>query len=146
MDTPIGLLSLGFSGGYLVYVGTELKNVYIKPSCDIHHRAKNQLQEYFTGIRKNFELPIHGSGTSFQKRAWSVLCSIPYGSSISYKEQALRMGSPKAQRAVGGANGKNPLLIVVPCHRVISSSGDLGGYTAGVHRKAWLLNHESIHR
>ena len=142
LKTPIGHLSLGFWRAQLAYVGTTKMNAYTQPDQDIHHRAKRQLQEYFYEGRRTFDLPLLWSGTPFQERAWTVLSSIPYGTTLSYKEQALRMGHPKAQRAVGGANGKNALMIVVPCHRVISSNGTLGGFSSGAELKSWLLTHE----
>ena len=101
-----------------------------------------QLDEYFAGQRTSFDLPLEPKGTDFQRKAWVALTSIPYGETISYGEQAKRMDNPKAVRAVGGANGKNPFSIVVPCHRVIGANGTLTGYTGGMNRKEWLLSFE----
>ena len=143
VKTPIGHLSLGFSESRLVYVGTKRFDSYVKPFKEIHHCAQSQLCEYFYDGRQQFELPLFWSGTPFQEKAWKVLSAIPYGTTISYKEQAHMMGHNKAYRAVGGANGKNALMIVVPCHRVIASSGSLGGFSAGLNLKSWLLAHES---
>lgn len=106
--------------------------------------AKQQLEEYFEGERKEFTCPLVLQGTQFQKSAWKVLRSIPYGKALSYKDQALKMNNPKAVRAVGGANGKNPIPIIVPCHRVLQKSGDLGGFSAGLSYKRKLLNLEGI--
>ena len=101
-----------------------------------------QLTEYFAGARRDFDLPLRPQGTSFQQAAWQQLQRIPYGSTISYAEEAARLGRPTAYRAVGGANGKNPLPIVIPCHRVIAADGSLGGFSAGLAKKQWLLDHE----
>lgn len=102
-----------------------------------------QLQEYFQGIRKNFDLKLNPEGTSFQKQVWKQLEQIPYGKTVSYLDLAKQLGDVKAIRAVANANAKNPLWIIVPCHRVIGSDGSLTGYAGGLHRKEWLLNHES---
>jgi methylated-DNA-[protein]-cysteine S-methyltransferase len=101
-----------------------------------------QLQEYFAGTRQEFDLPLDVVGTAFQRDAWRALQTIPYGSTVSYGEQARRLGNPKAVRAVGAANSRNPVSIVVPCHRVVGSDGSLTGFAAGVDVKAWLLDHE----
>ncbi len=107
--------------------------------------AKNQLFEYFRGERKNFELPLNPLGTAFQKKVWNVLSTIPYGQTISYKDLAIKCGNSRAARAVGMANNKNPLPILIPCHRVIKQSGFLGGYSGGVEKKKILLNIEGIY-
>ncbi|WP_136468166.1 methylated-DNA--[protein]-cysteine S-methyltransferase [Flagellimonas onchidii] len=105
--------------------------------------AVSQFQEYFEGKRQYFDLKLNPSGTDFQKNVWKLLQEIPYGKTVSYLELSKKLGDPKAIRAVASANGKNPLWIVVPCHRVIGSNGDLVGYAGGLHRKKWLLEHES---
>ena len=102
-----------------------------------------QLQAYFAGGLREFKLPLAAEGTSFQQRVWRALCDIPYGETISYGELARRIGQPTASRAVGLANGQNPIAIVVPCHRVIGANGSLTGYGGGLERKRWLLAHES---
>lgn len=104
--------------------------------------AERQLAEYFAGERQVFDLVLEPMGTPFQLAAWQVLRTIRYGTTISYAEQARALGKPSAVRAVGGANGRNPLAIVVPCHRVVGADGRLTGYAGGVDRKAWLLDHE----
>ena len=101
--------------------------------------AEEQLCAYFVGERRAFDLVLAPRGTEFQLAAWRVLQTIPYGRTITYGEQARALGKPNAMRAVGGANGRNPLAIVVPCHRVIGSGGRLTGYASGLDRKAWLL-------
>lgn len=102
-----------------------------------------QLQEYFEGERLHFDLKLNPQGTLFQKKVWNALVEIPYGKTMTYMELTKQLGDVKAIRAVANANGKNPLWIVVPCHRVIGSDGSLTGYAGGLHRKQWLLEHES---
>jgi methylated-DNA-[protein]-cysteine S-methyltransferase len=101
-----------------------------------------QLDEYFKGKRQSFDLRLSLKGTEFQRRVWNELMSIPYGKTVTYRDIAIKLGNPHAVRAVGNANGKNPVSIIVPCHRVIGSSGKLTGYAGGLERKAWLLKHE----
>jgi methylated-DNA-[protein]-cysteine S-methyltransferase len=105
--------------------------------------ALEQLRAYFNGERTGFDLKVRMAGTPFQRLAWDALLTIPFGTTISYAEQALRIGRPGAARAVGSANGRNPIAIIVPCHRVIGSSGTLTGYGGGLPLKQWLLDHES---
>ncbi len=102
-----------------------------------------QLNEYFEGRRQEFSLKLNPQGTPFQKKVWKQLQLIPYGSTISYLKLSQQLGNTKASRAVANANAKNPLWIIVPCHRVIGSNGSLTGYAGGLHRKQWLLEHES---
>lgn len=102
-----------------------------------------QLHEYFNGKRKAFSLKLNPKGTNFQKKVWSQLESIPFGKTVSYLELSKQLSDVKAIRAVANANSKNPLWIIVPCHRVIGSDGSLTGYAGGLHRKQWLLEHES---
>ena len=104
--------------------------------------ASVQLQEYFSGERKTFDLPLAPEGTEFQKQVWNALLTIPYGKTVSYLDISRTVGNEKAIRAVGLANGKNPISIVIPCHRVIGSDGSLTGYGGGLWRKEWLLRHE----
>ena len=106
----------------------------------------HQLKEYFDGMRTHFDLQLNPEGTTFQKRVWDELKTIPYGKTISYLELSKQLGDVKAIRAVANANGKNPLWIVIPCHRVIGSDGSLTGYAGGLHRKKWLLEHESPYK
>lgn len=105
-----------------------------------------QLNEYFEGSRQQFDLKLNPQGTSFQKKVWEALKAIPYGKTRSYLQLSKQLGDVKAIRAVANANGKNPLWIIVPCHRVIGSDGSLTGYAGGLHRKQWLLNHESPYK
>jgi methylated-DNA-[protein]-cysteine S-methyltransferase len=104
--------------------------------------AVAQLEEYFHGDRRSFAVPLDARGTAFQQSAWTALCAIPFGTTISYGEQAAAMGDRRKARAVGAANGRNPISIVVPCHRVVGSGGALTGFAGGVDAKAWLLEHE----
>jgi methylated-DNA-[protein]-cysteine S-methyltransferase len=103
-----------------------------------------QLEEYFSGSRKEFDIPLDLQGTDFQKKVWTELLKIPYGTTISYKELAIRLGDLKCIRAAGTANGANPVSIIVPCHRVIGSDASLVGYGGGLWRKKWLLEHEGL--
>ena len=105
--------------------------------------AVKQLQEYFEGKRTTFNFPINPKGTDFQQKVWKALLEIPYGKTTSYMDLSKKLGDVKAIRAVASANGKNPLWIVVPCHRVIGSDGSLTGYAGGLWRKKWLLEHEN---
>lgn len=105
--------------------------------------ARGQLQAYFAGALRTFHLALRGEGTEFQRRVWKELLAIPFGETIGYAELARRMGQPTAARAVGAANGRNPISIVVPCHRVIGADGGLVGYGGGLAAKEWLLRHEA---
>jgi methylated-DNA-[protein]-cysteine S-methyltransferase len=108
--------------------------------------TKQQLTAYFAATLTEFELPLQIQGTLFQQRVWEALKTIPHGTTMSYGELAQQIGQPKASRAVGLANGQNPISIVVPCHRVIGANGKLTGYGGGIERKQWLLNHERLMR
>jgi methylated-DNA-[protein]-cysteine S-methyltransferase len=107
-------------------------------------RTRQQLSEYFARTRTTFDLPLDPSGTAFQRRVWDALRAIPYGTTTSYGELARRLGDASATRAVGAANGKNPIPIIVPCHRVVGSRGELTGFGGGLDRKRWLLEHEGV--
>jgi methylated-DNA-[protein]-cysteine S-methyltransferase len=112
------------------------------PAGEVLARAKQQLIEYLDGTRTTFDLPLEALGSAFEHRVWNALRTIPYGTTMSYGELALRLGDVSATRAVGAANGKNPIPIIVPCHRVIAANGDLTGFGGGLDRKRWLLEHE----
>ncbi|WP_027965861.1 methylated-DNA--[protein]-cysteine S-methyltransferase [Halomonas halocynthiae] len=105
--------------------------------------ASHQLAEYFSGQRQHFDLPLAPAGTDFQRRVWQALTEISFGETCSYGELAGRVGSKGGQRAVGAANGKNPISVIIPCHRVIGSNGKLTGYAGGIDRKQWLLSFEA---
>jgi methylated-DNA-[protein]-cysteine S-methyltransferase len=145
INSPVGQLLLQSNG-------IELTDIIIKPydhshsiTCPILLETSNQLTEYFQGKRQHFQLPLKMKGTTFQQQAWKTLLSIPFGSTISYQEQGLRMKNPKAVRAIGQANGKNPLPIIVPCHRVVGKNGHLTGYSSGLDIKSFLLQLEGKH-
>lgn len=109
-------------------------------------QATTQLREYFAGTRSDFDLPLAGAGTEFQQRVWAELRNIEYGETISYAELATRIGQPTASRAVGMANSRNPIAVIVPCHRVVGANGTLTGYAGGLERKQWLLELEASQR
>ena len=151
LDTPIGPLLLIADEGGLVYVGLPRRGSAQAAPDDARHSpaklraARHQFEEYFAGTRHAFELPLQPHGTPFQLEVWGALLAIPYGQTASYAQIAQRIGRPNAVRAAGAANGANPLSIVVPCHRVIGSNGDLIGYGGGLPAKRWLLTHERTH-
>lgn len=145
IETPLGIASIaadayGITNISIIEDTTEIQDTEIP---DFLKEASNQLQEYFMGKRIDFDLKLHPSGTDFQKKVWNQLSKIPFGKTVSYLDIAKRLGDPKVIRAAATANGKNPLWIVVPCHRVIGSDGSLTGYAGGLWRKKWLLEHES---
>ena len=114
------------------------------PAAQRHaDQAIRELRQYFAGTRRRFTVALDLVGTPFQERAWAAMRKIPYGRTISYAQQARSMRTPRAVRAVGSANGANPIPIIVPCHRVIASDGSLGGYALGLRMKQWLLEHEA---
>jgi methylated-DNA-[protein]-cysteine S-methyltransferase len=115
-----------------------------KPEEKILSDTVRQVEEYFAGQRKRFDLAFDLSGTAFQKHVWRELFKIPFGRTVSYKEIAQRIKNPKAVRAVGSANGKNPVCIIIPCHRVIAADGSIGGYSGGIHIKQKLLKLEGV--
>ena len=102
-----------------------------------------QLNEYFAGTRKKFDMPLHPQGTAFQQKVWDQLMNIPYAETVTYLHMAKRLGNVKSNRAAASANGKNPIGIIIPCHRVVGADGKLTGYAGGLHRKQWLLEHEA---
>ena len=112
------------------------------PASALLARASEQLAQYFAGTRTTFDLPLDAPGTAFQRRVWDVLRTISYGSTLSYSDLARRLGDVRLTRAVGAANGKNPIPIIVPCHRVVGANGALTGFGGGLDRKRWLLEHE----
>lgn len=113
------------------------------PEIKILNQTKRELEEYFSGTRQKFQIPLDVEGSEFQKKVWNQLRKIPYGKTCAYKDIATKLSDPNASRAVGTANGKNPLWIIVPCHRVITASGSLGGYAGGLEMKTKLLQLES---
>jgi methylated-DNA-[protein]-cysteine S-methyltransferase len=154
VDSPVGRLTLVASDQGLVAILWEKDNPRRVPLGEVvesdNHpvllETQRQLQEYFAGRRQEFALPLHFRGTEFQRRVWSALLTIPYGQTRSYAQIAQQIGCPAAVRAVGAANGRNPLSIVAPCHRVVGSNGKLTGFAGGLEAKARLLSleHEGV--
>jgi len=144
IQTPLGITKLvGDENGLnsISVLDTDEETTEVVP--EVLEDAYYQLKEYFEGNREKFNLELNPAGTEFQQRVWKALLNIPYGKTTSYLELSKTLGDVKAIRAVAAANGKNPLWIVIPCHRVIGSDGSLTGYAGGLHRKKWLLEHES---
>ncbi|MFW6294873.1 MAG: methylated-DNA--[protein]-cysteine S-methyltransferase [Halanaerobium sp.] len=142
-NSPIGLIELQADRSELLSLKFQDEKRYQEEKTAVLKAAREQLKEYFEGARKEFKLPLRIEGTDFQKSVWRQLREIPYGNTFSYKEVAEAIGNNKAYRAVGNANNKNSIPIIIPCHRVTASNGELGGYGAGIWRKKWLLEHES---
>ena len=150
VDSPVGPLTVVASNAGLRAVLWPTDSPKRVPLGDITVRAEHpvlveaarQLIEYFDGTRRDFDLPLDPTGTDFQQQAWKALCSIPFATTVSYGEQAEQMGDRRKARAVGAANGRNPISIVVPCHRVVGSNGALTGFAGGIETKDWLLIHE----
>lgn len=149
MDSPLGMLTLYGNGKALTAIRISDKPLANKAEQEagakdaVLNKAKTQLQKYFKGKLSAFDVPLEVVGTPFQKKVWKALSKIPFGKTASYKDIAVMIGNPKACRAVGTANGKNPLCIVVPCHRIIANDGSLGGYTGGLSKKRYLLSLEA---
>ena len=148
VDSPVGPLTLVSADGVLsgLYLDRQRYRPPIEtfgePDGTPFGQVMDQLAEYFAGKRSEFSVPVNLSGTGFQRTVWTALRDIPYGETVSYGELAARIGRPAAARAVGLANGKNPIGIIVPCHRVVGADGSLTGYGGGIERKHYLLAHE----
>lgn len=142
--TPLGILKITEEDGFITEVSIEKNNITVneQKSSPLLEKACVQLGEYFAGKRKSFDLPIKMHGTIFQKQVWQELLRIPYGETLSYQDIAVAVGNPKAVRAVGQANNKNRIIILIPCHRIINKSGALGGFSCGTNIKTFLLNLE----
>lgn len=145
-STPAGQVTIVENEGMLTHVSYSgsakiLSNIVIKET-PIIRLAHQQLEEYFAGSRKKFDLPLNPAGTAFQQKVWTALQTIPYGQTASYKEIAAKVDNPKGCRAVGMANNKNPIAIIIPCHRVIGTNGKMVGYAGGLKIKEFLLNLE----
>ena len=146
-DTPVGKLCIGEEDDSITRVTwSKVPQEYIQEETELILNCKIQLEEYFAGNRKQFDLPLAPKGTDFQKRVWKALTDIPYGETRTYGKIAAAVGNPKAARAVGMANNKNPIGIIVPCHRVVGADGKLVGYAGGMEKKEWLLNLEQEKR
>ena len=147
--TPIGKIAIGENDGAiscLLFDGASAPSDYQLLETPLIKSAAEQITEYFDGKRKQFDLPLNPRGTAFQKSAWDALQAIPYGETRSYKDIAVQINSPKACRAVGLANNRNPIPIIIPCHRVIGTNGSLTGYAGGLDVKRLLLDLEIQHR
>ncbi len=142
LNTPIGTMKIQASLQGVIRVDFSAPEGDSVQASELTDRCKQQLKEYFDGQRRLFDLPLDQPGSPVQRTVWRCLKKIPYGEVVSYADVAVMANSPKAVRAVGAANGKNPIGIIVPCHRVIGSNGTLTGYAGGLERKAWLLRHE----
>ncbi len=152
IDSPLGELIAVADEDYLLLLEfSDSKQLQKKlSSLDIGESWSNplldqtekELSEYFAWKRKNFSIPLAPTGTKFQQKAWEALTQIPFGETLSYKQEAILAWNPKAVRAIGGANNKNPIVIIIPCHRVIGADGNLVGYGGGMTRKIWLIEHE----
>lgn len=146
-DSPCGPLELISDGTALIKLAFAGKIGKAAGSpCPLLKKAFEQLDGYFAGKRRVFDLPLSFAGTDFQKRVWQALTRIPFGETSSYAGVARAIRKPLAMRAVGGANNKNPIAIIVPCHRVIGADGNLVGYGGGLAKKKWLLKHEGVFR
>ena len=152
MESPVGMLLLLSNGVALtgLYMHDQKHRPTLPEHCErndtLLREVRQQLHAYFDGALRKFDLPLAGEGTKFQRDVWNELCKIPYGVTHTYGELAKRLGNANASRAVGLANGRNPIGIIVPCHRVIGANGSLTGYAGGVGRKQWLLEHERRYR
>ncbi len=150
LSTPLGKLLLAGIGEQLAYVGLPQANKAQKPAPEWQSQsgllaeAQNQLRDYFAGRRQTFDLQLAPRGTEFQCQVWQQLQRIPFGEVCSYGQIAKAIGRPKAVRAVGAANGRNPIPIIIPCHRVIGANGQLTGFSGGLSAKAYLLKHEGV--
>lgn len=144
IDTPVGKMYLKSDGENI----TELKFGSYENDCpdEVLIKAKTELEEYFAGARKSFTLPLKPEGTRFQLGVWRALCEIPYGETATYGQIAERTGNKKACRAVGMANNRNPIAIIIPCHRVVGANGCLTGYAGGLDKKEFLLELEAQRR
>lgn len=146
--SPVGTLLLLSDGDALIGLYTPKQGAPRPPPASAIadslalRDVASELDAYFASERTTFDVPIRPAGTAFQQSVWKALCEIPLGSTISYRELAVRVGNVRAVRAVGRANGQNPISIIVPCHRVVGASGDLVGYGGGLDCKRWLLGHE----
>lgn len=144
LETPIGVLKIIGDEKAIKWVGFTEEGIRSTDGKvpNVVRKAKHQLKEYFEGKRKVFDIAVAPEGTHFQKTVWKELEDIPFGITSTYAKQAKKLGDLKKIRAVGGANSKNPIAIIIPCHRIIGSNGNLTGYAGGIERKKWLLKHE----
>lgn len=144
-NSPLGILILKSDGQSVTAISFSENDIQKQNPCGVLKSCKAQLDDYFSGKSLTFDLPLSPEGTEFQQRVWAELLKIPYGETITYMDMAVRLGDPKCIRAAGTANGKNPIAIIIPCHRVIGSGNKLTGYAGGIWRKKILLGLEMKH-
>ncbi len=143
LDSPIGRLRINTNETAVLSVSfSESEDISSLGIPEVMNKTLLQLEEYFLGKRKTFDLPLAPAGSDFQQKIWTLVVEIPFGKTASYLDIARASGSEKNTRAVGLANGRNPIPIIIPCHRVIATNGKLTGYAGGLERKRWLLRHE----
>ena len=145
-QSPIGLLKIAGTENYIAelnFIDKPEQVMHGEPGVsEVMHQCTEQLIEFFSGKRKLFDIPVHQPGTFFQQKVWGELLQVPYGKTMSYLELSRHIGDEKAIRAVAATNGKNKIMIIIPCHRIIGSDKSLTGYAGGLWRKKWLLQHE----
>ena len=145
VDTPIGAVEIGVQAAHVVSLFfVECPRNTTPPKSRVLQLATDQVEAYFQGRLQAFDIPLDMAGTPFQQSVWQALLAIPFGRTASYQQIADAVGNPKAVRAVGAANGQNPVSLIVPCHRIIGKNGSLAGYGGGIWRKEWLLRHEGV--
>jgi len=144
-NSPLGFLILKSDGQSVTAISFSGNDIQEQNPCNVLESCKAQLDDYFSGKSLTFDLPLSPEGTEFQQRVWAELLKIPYGETITYMDMAVRLGDPKCIRAAGTANGKNPIAIIIPCHRVIGAGNKLTGYAGGIWRKKLLLELEMKH-
>lgn len=144
-NSPIGFLILKSDGQAITAASFSENDLQEQNSCAVLESCKVQLNDYFLGNLRTFDLPLSPEGTEFQQKVWTELLKIPYGETITYMEMAFRLGDPKCIRAAGTANGRNPIAVIIPCHRVIGAGNKLTGYAGGIWRKKVLLELEMKH-
>lgn len=143
--SPLGFLILKSNGESVTEISFAENEIQEQHSCEVLESCKAQLDDYFSGKSLVFDIPLAAEGTEFQQKVWAELLKIPYGETITYMDLAVRLGDPKCIRAAGTANGKNPIAVVIPCHRVIGAGNKLTGYAGGIWRKKMLLELEMKH-
>ena len=144
-QSPIGWLELITSKDSLLELNFgQFQDTSMTQPVGYVAKVVEQLDEYFAGNRKRFDLKLFPEGTAFQQSVWAALQTIPFGKTVSYQDIAAQLDKPRASRAVGNANGKNPIALIIPCHRVVAHNGSLGGYSSGLDKKRWLLEHEGV--
>lgn len=142
LSSPLGLINVSSDGTHITAIEFSAKPQHETNHCEVLDQAIAQLKDYFAGTLQAFDLPLSPKGTVFQQRVWQALTGVPFGQTTSYAAIAQAIENPKGVRAVGMANSKNPIAIVIPCHRIIGANGTLTGYAGGLDKKAWLLQHE----